>query len=221
VTEKQVKNGLKTWHRWLGVVAALTGFLLERPEWLDEGPFAATALAVDPAQPGRYLRGGRWGVEESLDAGSTWLELPMLAPPENVRRIHFDSVDSGLVFALGPQSLVVSDDGGRVWDEIRFTDEALPPGTDLVDMATGPSGEWLVLTAGGLLISHDRGTTWKLPSEPAQPGTDWRGVVHDLHTGHMFGTVGRRLAEGTALAVVALTVSGLFIAFRRGRRRPR
>ena len=68
MTERQVRNGLKTWHRWLGLgaavfllVTALTGFLLEHPGWLGDGPTAPTALAADPERPGRWLRGGRWG----------------------------------------------------------------------------------------------------------------------------------------------------------------
>ena len=228
MTERQVKNGLKIWHRWLGVgaalfllVAGLTGFLLEHPEWLGGEPEVFMALAADPVQPGRYLRGGTWGVEESLDGGDTWRELPMLAPPEDVRRIHFAHVDAGRVFALGPRTLVTSSDGGRVWEEIRFPAGAVAPGTELFDVSTGAAGQWTVLTGGGLLISSDEGLTWNGGTGRGQEGTNWRRLVHDLHTGHLFGAVGRRVAEGTALAVVFLTVSGLFITVRRGRRRAR
>jgi uncharacterized iron-regulated membrane protein len=44
--------------------------------------------------------------------------------------------------------------------------------------------------------------------------------VHGLHTGQILGPAGRRIAELVALALVFLTVSGVFLAFRRGRRRP-
>lgn len=225
MTERQVKNGLKKWHRWLGLgaavfllVTALTGFLLEHPGWLGDGPTVPTALAADPERPGRYLRGGRWGLEESLDAGSTWRELPMLIAPENVRRIHFCPAEPGRVFALGPRTLVTSADGGRVWEEVRVPAD---PATGLVDLTTGPAGEWLVLTGAGLYVSSDGGRTWAGDPAGHPEGRDWRGFVHDVHTGQVFGAPGRRVAEATALAVVFLTVSGLFIVFRRGRRRQR
>lgn len=217
-----------SWHRWLGVGAALflltaasTGFLLEHPEWLGDEQAVSLSVAADPAQQDRYLRGGTWGLEESLDGGATWRELPMLAPPENVRRVHFSHADPGRVFALGPKSLVTSDDGGRVWEEIRFPAGSVAPGTELLDVSTGASGEWLVLTGGGLLVSADAGRSWTGETTGEKEGRSWRRLVHDLHTGHLFGVVGRRVAEGTALVVVFLTVTGLFITFRRGRRRPR
>lgn len=227
MTERQVRNEVMRWHRWLGVgaalfviLAALTGFLLAHPEWLGEGPVAPLAVAADPSETGRLLRGTRWGVEESLDAGRSWRELPMLAPPSDVGRIHFDPLNPTRVFALGPRTLVTSADGGRVWEEVRFPPEVLGLGQDLRDVATGPDGTWLVLSSAGLLVSPDEGDTWRV-ADPAATGTDLRRLVHDLHTGHAFGTLGRRVAEGTALVLVFLTVSGLIVFFRRGRRRVR
>jgi len=229
MTERQVKVGLKIWHRWLGAVAAVfllvgagTGFLLQHPDWLGPRDSTAEALAVDPSDPDRWLRGFRWGVEESTDGGATWRELPMLVPPEKVRRIHFVPGGNGRVFALSPDLLVTSADGGRVWEEIRFARKVLEPGTLLRDVAAKVDGTWLVLAEDGLLVSKDRGATWIRTGQPATTGgTDWRQFVHDLHTGHVFGAPGRRVAEFSALAAIFLTLSGLFMMTRRNGRRSR
>jgi len=228
MTERQMKVGLKNWHRWLGLVSAVflmvvsvTGFLLQHPEWLGSSETPPAALAADPDDSDRWLRGTRWGVEESTDDGATWRELPMLAPPENVHRIHFDPADDGRVFALGSGGLITSADGGRVWEEIRFSSEALPMGVALVDVAAA-GGTWRVLVEDGVLVSRDEGTTWSREGAPV--GTDkrnWRELVHHLHTGHVFGTMGRRVAEFSALAVIFLTLSGLVMMTRRNGRRPR
>jgi hypothetical protein len=200
------------------VLSAVTGFLLQHPAWLGGSSAGPAALAADPREEGRLLRGTRWGVEESLDHGSTWRELPMLAPPGEVFRIHFDPADPARVFALGPRTGVTSPDGGRIWEDLRLPAEFLPPGAELLDVAVDTGGRWLVLTTKGVVRSSDRGASWSGKAGSAGPGL--HGLVHGLHTGQILGPAGRRIAELVALALVFLTVSGVFLAFRRGRRRP-
>jgi uncharacterized iron-regulated membrane protein len=42
-------------------------------------------------------------------------------------------------------------------------------------------------------------------------------MVHDLHTGHLAGLVGRRVTEAGALALVFITVTGILLYRRNGR----
>jgi hypothetical protein len=227
VTERQWKAGLKNWHRILGIgaalflmVSAVTGFLLQHPGRLGGPNGSPSALAADPRDPGRLLRGTAWGVEESLDHGATWRELPMLAPPTDVFRIHFDATDPARVFALGPRAAVTASDGGRIWEDLVLAPDHFPPGAEIRDVATPGGGVWLLLTSAGILRSADGGATWARAGEAPPREADWVSLVHDLHTGRILGTGGRRIAELAALALVFLTVSGLFLAFRRNRRRP-
>jgi uncharacterized iron-regulated membrane protein len=225
MTEKQLKSGLRLSHRWVGLAAAalllvsgVTGVLLQHPSWLGSVAAPSLTLAADPLTVGRLLRGNHWGVEESTDAGLTWNEVAMLAPPTDVVRIVFSGPETRTVHALGKDALVVSDDGGRVWEGVRIAAPGLDPGVTFLDFAVGSPGQWHVLTDAGMLTSTDKGRTWAwagLRNEVS--GRDWHRLVHDLHTGHLAGSVGRRTAEIGALALLFITVTGLLL-FRRGGR---
>lgn len=225
MTEKQLKSGLRLSHRWVGVGAALlvlvtcvTGFLLQHPGWLGGHTNPPAALAVDPADEDRLLRGTHWGVESSEDGGLSWREVPMLAPPTDVIRIVFAPDDSDIVLALGADGLVASRDGGRVWRDIPLDPAAREPGLAFLDLATGPSGRLTVLTDRGMLASDDGGASWNWAgSGPEAVTRDLRRIIHDLHTGHVFGTAGRRVVELGAMALFFITVTGLILFRRNGR----
>ena len=225
MTEKQLKSGLRLSHRWVGLGAALlvivtsvTGLLLQHPHWLGEPSAAPSALAIDPTDGDRWLRGNRWGVEVSADRGATWREIPMLAPPSEVHRITFAPDDTLAVLALGRDALVASADGGRVWRDVSPAPQATGPSLDLIDVAVGPRGQIALLTDRGLLESLDGGETWGWSTEGStEPSADLRSLVHDLHTGQWLGTPGRRLVELGALALIFVTVTGLVLYRRNGK----
>ena len=225
MTDKQMKSGLRLSHRWVGSVAAIfllvagtTGFLLQHPTWLGPVPNPPSAVAVDPADSGRLLRGTHWGVDESRDGGQTWRELNMLAPPTDVARIIFSPDNPQVVFALGRDALVRSDDGGRIWRDISISATGLEPGTAFLDLGVGPGGLLRLLTDRGLVSSSDGGLTWT--GEGLRDGdssTNLRTLIHDLHTGHFLGSTGRRLVEFGALALLFITVTGLVLLRRNGK----
>jgi hypothetical protein len=225
MTEKQMKSGLRHSHRWVGGVAAifllvagLTGFLLQHPTWLGPVPNPPLAVAVDPADPGRLLRGTHWGVEESRDDGETWREINMLAPPTDVVRIIFSPDSPFVIHALGRDALVRSDDGGRIWRDIPVSAAGLEPGTVFLDLGVGPGGMLRLLTDRGLIASSDEGLTWAGEGLlEVSSSTNLRTMIHDLHTGHILGSAGRRLAEFGALALLFITVTGLVLLRRNGK----
>lgn len=225
MTEKQVKTGLRQGHRWVGglaalilLVAAVSGFLLQHPSWLGPVPNPTLAVAADPAVPGRLLRGTHWGVEESRDGGRTWREIEMLAPPTDVVRIVFAPDDPRAVYALGRDALVFSGDGGRIWREVAVTAAGLEPGASFLDLGVAPGNSLQLLTAGGLAGSSDGGRTWEWRSfANVAQGRDWRRIVHDLHTGQILGSAGRRITEIGAVALLFITVTGLVLLRRNGK----
>jgi photosystem II stability/assembly factor-like uncharacterized protein len=225
MTERQLKSGVRRLHRWLGVFAAIlvvvagvTGFLLQHPDWLGPAANDPLSLAIVGDQ---WFRGTAWGVEKSTDGGATWHEVPMLAPPLDVVRVLAAPGDPRRIFALGRGVLVRSADGGRLWEEVPIDIPGPRERTDYLDLAVTASGELGLLTDRGLLASTDGGSSWQWRSRVAvDAGEGRRQWLHDLHTGRLFGQPGRLLTEAGAVALIVLTVSGLVIATRRtnGRR---
>jgi len=225
MTEKQLKSRLRLSHRWIGGAAALlilvtgaSGILLQHPSWLGGSANAPGSVAADPLDEDRLLRGTHWGVEQSDDGGQTWRELPMLTPPTDVFRIVFAPDDPLLVVALGRDALVGSRDGGRVWGAISLGPAAEAPAPKYLDLAVGSLNRLHLLTDRGLLSSRDGGQTWTWTGSQPDPGSrDWRQWVHDLHTGHLLGSLGRRVVEGGALALLFLTLTGVVLFRRNGK----
>ncbi|MEN8006619.1 MAG: PepSY domain-containing protein [Candidatus Krumholzibacteriota bacterium] len=225
MTEKQMKSGLRSSHRWVGALAAVllflagaSGFLLQHPSWLGPAANPTFAVAADPVVPGRLLRGTHWGVEESTDQGLTWREIDMLAPPTDVVRVIFAPDDPRLVHALGRDALVRSRDGGRIWQEVPINATGLQPDTRFLDLGIAPGGVLYLLTDDGLLGSSDGGLSWdRRGTATGKASRDWRGLIHDLHTGHILGATGRRIAETGALALLFITVTGLVLLRRNGK----
>lgn len=202
------------------VVAAASGILLHHPGWL--GPVASPplCLVVDPHQPGRLLRGTHWGVEASHDSGITWREVPMLVPPTDVARILFASGpgESALVYAMGARSVVVSDDGGRVWRELTLPQDEPFRAARLLDLAQAGTGQLNLLTTVGQFQRVPDGT-WRAVGEPVRRGSDRRQWVHDLHTGQLFEQTGRRVGEGAGWGLLLLVGTGLVLYGRHSRKR--
>jgi photosystem II stability/assembly factor-like uncharacterized protein len=225
MTDRKLKSWLRLSHRWVGILAAfilvisgLSGFLLFHPTWLGSKVNTAVSLSADPLTPGRLLRGTHWGVEITTDGGRTWDEIPMLAPPTDVRRIAFAPDDPKTILALGADLLVASYDGGMTWADIPLWLSGIEPGTVFLDLTVGPGDNWYLLTNEGMLTSTDRGNHWQWTARNAvSPGTDWYRLVHDIHTGYLAGETGRRLVEAGALALMFITGTGIVLYLRNGR----
>ncbi len=226
MTRGQKRSLMRRGHRWLGLVVALlvlvvagSGIVLQHPQWLGAVQNEPLCLAVDPADPDRMLRGTHWGVEVSTDGGRQWREVAMLAAPTDVGRILFVSQGTDtVVYALGTASLVASSDGGRIWREVPGPAGELLFGAEFLDLTVSRDGALSLLTTVGQ-YHRSVGEDWSPVGVPPEPARDWQRFVHDLHTGHVFGQLGRRTAEGGAWGLILLTVSGLVLHRRVGSRR--
>jgi hypothetical protein len=224
MTERRLRCLLRAWHRWLGAALALfvlvaggTGLVLQHPHWLGAPAVEVTALAADPRDPQRLLRGSGWGVEVSEDGGASWREAPMLQPPSAVQRIAFVPGVSDTVYVLGAATLLRSADGGRVWELLDLPRTSAGGPVRPRDLGVGTDGTLELLAADG----HWRrrpGEQWRRVSAAGNAeGRDWRQLVRDLHTGRLFGATGRLAADLTAAGLLVLTITGLVLVTR-GRR---
>ena len=118
--------------------------------------------------PGRFLGSGHpdgreglppfLGLIESRDAGRTWEPISLLGE----RDFHVLEASRGRVYGFGSDfdtgeaGLLVSDDGGRSWDE------RTPP-EPLVSLAIDPQDPDRVVASGeqGLYLSSDAGRGWR------------------------------------------------------------
>ena len=226
MTRAQRKSLVRWIHRWLGTTTAVlvglvsvTGILLQHPEWLGQERARVHCVAADPVDPLRLLRGTQWGVEESVDGALNWHEVPMLAPPTDVRRLVFAAGVGGehRVYALGARTGVVSSDGGRVWRSMSLPPAAVQDGAVFLDLAIALNGEQTLLTSHGTYRRSGAGD-WTAVGPRLANSRDWRQSVHDLHTGQFAGAAGRRMMEIGAWGLVVLTLTGILLAVRNRRR---
>jgi len=212
-------------HKLMGLAAGLvvltvttTGLLLLHPGLLGPPDNSPAAYAADPGRPGHWLRGGELGLDISDDDGRTWREAPMLRPPDGVVRLAFGP--DGAAWALGRDILLVSRDGGAIWERVD-----LPPASgaiwrDPVDLVVA-ADRVDVVTRGGLIRSEDAGRTWTVTAwADPPPDRGLRGWIHDLHTGWAFGRTGRDVVTAGSIALLIITLSG-FLLSSVGRRRKR
>jgi hypothetical protein len=225
MTRGQKRSLVRRGHSWLGwaasillVVVAASGIALQHPRWLGSPPNEPLCLSVDPADSLHILRGTHWGVEASTDGGLHWQEVPMLAAPTDVARILFVSGITGdEVYALGQESMVASADGGRVWREVAGPTDERAWGAHYLDLSVSPAGSLDLLTTAGQ-YRRDPAGNWSAVGPELIATRDWHRWLHDLHTGHVFGLMGRRAAEAGAWGLILLTVTGLVLHRRAGRR---
>lgn len=226
MTRGQKRSLVRRVHSWIGVVAAVlvlvaagSGILLQHPTWFGSEADTALCLAVDPTTPTRMLRGTSWGVEVSEDGGNKWRETPMLAPPRDVARIVF-APTADHVYAMGSQSLVWSFDGGRIWQDLPGPAAERLLGARFLDLTVAPDGTLGLLTTAGQYQRPPAGP-WRAVGEPVTPQVDRGQWIHDLHTGYLFGTWGRRVVEYGGWSLVLLTLTGLVLSSRARTRRSR
>lgn len=123
------------------------------------------------------------GLYRSLDAGKSWMALPL---PGNRDVVAFD-VDGSLMLAAGRNSVVMSQDGGSTWKEIT-----LPPYAARISNAVfGPKGSVWITTHMGTFRTEDFGGAWTHVMT-GQPLTNISYVNYDSQRGRFYGIGGAR-----------------------------
>lgn len=209
-------------HNWAGLGASLfllmllvTGILLNHMDLLERK--TTDVLACDPADPAVLFSGGKDGLYRSDDEGLTWHEVQMLYPPQEIVDLVFSPINPRQIFVLERWGKIYrSDDAGRIWTTIRPPFDPKLFGIELKKVSPGPGGRIALLTSHGWLLSTDGGSSWDTEhfNPDAKP---LRRTVLLIHNGYFFGPKFVWVYDASALALLALIVTG-FVLWKTGRK---
>lgn len=193
-----------------GVLAATRQgvFLREGGSWRLVLPADARRLA---AIGGELLAFGREGLYSSRDGGRSWT-----AELEGIEARAAAATPRGLALASG--SGIFLRQAGR-W---RRLDASGKPALNVRELLASEQGLLLASKEGLLLLADDgRLRPAELPLEDSGERVELQKLVMDLHTGDFFGPWFYLFADLTGLALIALSLSGIYIWFRPWFRRNR
>lgn len=220
---RQIRRQVRWLHKWLGLLVALivlasgvTGLLLLNPQWLGVEELRVTAVLAHPEHPEIQYRGTNFGLEISRNGGLSWAEVPMLMSPGEIHQIMWNPQSANQIFCLGAEGLVVSNDGGRIW-------ETMSPPSDVEGAWSGFQG--LSWSSREKIIIATRSSLWSFsfsegqwavqPWEDISAGVGPRQWVHDLHTGRIWGPVGNIILTWGTAVLILVTLSGLYLGLAR------
>lgn len=180
-TEKGIVFCEKEGNDWTEVSSGLT----------DQGITSVTALE------GVVLAGTTNGIFRSDDAGQTWKEASDGLTTRHVRWMAFHPDVSNLVLAgTEPANIFLSRDNGDTWracpevaqlrDQFRWSLPYSPEAGCVRGFAFHGSRVYAAVEVGGVLISEDKGETWRLAEgsdgKPNLAGPPEPFVYPDVHS---------------------------------------
>lgn len=139
----------------------------------EQGNDRVVALTTDPFAPGRlYLLKTRGDLLVSDDTGISWKLLKRFGVP--MFSVHLDPFQEGVMYvASQKKGLYRSEDGGKNWVSSEKELKKFTRALEFRRFVTHPtrSGEIYWISTYGVLVSEDRGNTWKPFGILNQPGT--------------------------------------------------
>lgn len=242
VRKKRRIWGARRWHRYLGAVFALpllwlcvTGLLLQHQDWFgfNERTVSSEWLLrrydqLPETQP-RETKAGRFLISEWEE--TLFLDEEILQ--ESGKLVGAVAKPAELLIAL-PEAIFVYDSQGDYFD--RLGPESLP-GVPVKRIGMNAAQEVVVEVEGGYYVLSDDllsfgssspdNVDWNAPKERIDREEElafvlardanftWGRVITDLHSGSLFGKVGRFLVDLTGIMVIVLTLFGIRLLFRR------
>jgi photosystem II stability/assembly factor-like uncharacterized protein len=144
--------------------------------------YAVYSMAISTKDPETVFALTTNGLCKSIDGGANWRLLPetpkakrgiVAERNKSVRAVAVDPTDSNILYAGTPKgSVFKSVNGGETWQEAYKGQQPGP----VFSVAVSPRNPSVVVAASGgdgILISRDRGATWK----PASAPTDAQSVA--------------------------------------------
>lgn len=214
---------LKRWHRRVSLAgAAVLLFWIGSGLYLNHRDEAAAwrAFAARPGAPRAGEAAGEvvWrsagaSLFQSSDGGRTWTAAVSPAGG-TLADVAYDPTGRTL-YALAREGVLYrTDNEGLVWDKSvmpTLKDGSLPRGRRVGVLGGGTV--W-VTADEGLLCSGDGGRTWAWDGA-VRPRIAGR-LLHDLHTGWLFGPHGVTLYDFAAAALVGSVATGFWLSRRMG-----
>jgi len=165
-----------------------------------------------------YLRDGaiyacaRDGLHHSSDGGVTWRAI---IPKTEVTALHFSD---GETLAATTKGIVRLRGAGKGEQLARFPGKGMEV-RELVPLAGG----FLVVAKEGIFTASGGGPLVPavLPAGEKGRAMELQKLVTDLHTGAIIGGWGSALADLTAVLLVLLTVTGIWLWYRPWREKRR
>jgi len=104
------------------------------------GDNAIYAIAIDPVDPRIVLLGMEWQIRRTSDGGTTWATVRGWEDPRYFYGIEFSRIHAGRVYATGSENtlekqdlgVLVSNDGGNSWTEVKGPPELSRGGLSMV-----------------------------------------------------------------------------------------
>ena len=140
----------------------------------------------------------------------------MLFPAERAVDIAFvPGRPERIYVVLENLGLIRSLDGGVVWEQVLLGFVPIAEGVRLQRIGIGSDEHLSLWTSGGLMFSEDTGITWKHLGQRNLPGSDLYTLIHQVHTGYLFGAWFFYLYDAAAWMLIVLTLTGFLIWRRR------
>ena len=234
-------RALARWHRWLGMAAmvfliwlGVSGFLIHRGAIIGLEKPVQSAWILDHYRIGNpnvvaFEVNGRW---ISQAGKSLYLDRQRIAGLSEplVGAAH----PPGLLVIASREQVMMFDEQGRLVETLR-SEHGLPPGI----RAMGLRGNRMVLeTFAGRYEADAAELQWRpvrttvKPLTAAEPPVALRNeivqdarsreisrerVLRDMHSGSFFGAVGQWVVDIAALALLTLSVTGVWLWLRKQR----
>lgn len=153
------------------------------------------------------------GIFKSIDNGSTWKELKLFVPSENIEFTAFSPENDDIfVVAIKDKGIFITDDGGEVWDEIKTPFNLA---TENLQALTFSKNVILLKTQNGLYKYFYKTEKWeKTIFQNTQNTNQIKELVYNLHTGRFFGNYGIYLYDLISGFLILLSLSGIYLSFR-------
>lgn len=120
-------------------------------------------LTIDPHDPLHvYVNNYKGGVFQSYDGGETWIESSRGYTGAQINDLAAAPTSPSVVYAIGRTGPFRSDDGGRMWEGLRYPDNASIVEWYAIEAAPDDASKVLATGegAGVILLSVNAGTSW-------------------------------------------------------------
>lgn len=160
-----------------------------------------------------------YGLFKSIDKGTTWKELKLFVPSENIEFTAFSPENDDIfVVAIKDKGVFITDDGGEVWDEIKTPFDLA---TENIQALSFSKDMLLLKTQNGLYKYFYKTEKWEKPIFQNKQNTNQiKEIVYNLHTGSFFGNYGIYLYDLISGFLILLSLSGIYLSFRIKKKKP-